>query len=65
MDKTHLQNKNIFIVLETRRKSYFEKNEDTKFTPKYKNLEYFRNFKISLVARNGRWLVENWPADAV
>ncbi len=27
----------------------------TKFTPKYRNFRYFWNFKISLVAGNGRW----------
>ena len=57
MDKIHLQGlrnlrKTILNVLEANidENLIFEKKV-TKFTPKYRN---FRNFKISLVAGNGR-----------
>jgi hypothetical protein len=60
IDKTHLQGlknlkKNIFNVLETNldEKLILKTKKVTKFIRKYKNLEYFRNFKICLVAENG------------
>jgi len=61
MDKNHLQGlknlrKTILNVLEANldENLIFEKKV-TKFTPKYRNFRYFWNFKISLVAGNGRW----------
>ena len=61
MGKNHLQGlknlrKTISNVLEANldENLIFEKKV-TKFTPKYRNFRYFWNFKISLVAGNGRW----------
>jgi hypothetical protein len=41
------------------------KKKVVKFAQNCRNFQYFRNFKISSVAGNGRWPVENWPEGAI
>jgi hypothetical protein len=62
MDKMLLQGlknlrKTMFNILKTNLdKNRILENKVTKFTPTYKNFQYFRNFKISFVAGTDRWL---------